>query len=138
MTMTINIQGTFSWSKYTNYHIRSGYGGKDLENRFFFMSLENINFLVCRCLNCGVVKEEYTDEELGLFIIILEMFIHREPVLAAPILPQILNIVSKYVTTNLNLNCSINDFKVIGNLLIKYIRNHSYFLLNFIDLILAF
>lgn len=48
-----------------------------------------------RCTECGVLKEEYTDEELGLFIVILGTFIHREPSLASPFLPEILVIVSK-------------------------------------------
>lgn len=41
------------------------------------------------------MKEEYTDEELGLFIVLLGTFIHREPALACPFLPDILVIVSK-------------------------------------------
>lgn len=40
--------------------------------------------------------EEYNDEEIGIMIIILNTFIHREPVLAAPVLPEILTIVSRY------------------------------------------
>ncbi|XP_034946562.1 protein unc-79 homolog isoform X2 [Chelonus insularis] len=48
-----------------------------------------------RCSECGTIKEEYSDEELGLCIIILGTFIHREPALAAPLLPEILGIVTK-------------------------------------------
>ncbi|XP_015191031.1 PREDICTED: protein unc-79 homolog isoform X6 [Polistes dominula] len=48
-----------------------------------------------RCSDCGTVKEEYSDEELGLCIIILGTFIHREPSLAAPLLPEILSVVTK-------------------------------------------
>lgn len=48
-----------------------------------------------RCSECGALKEEYTDEELGLFIVILGTFIHREPALACPFLPDILVFVSK-------------------------------------------
>lgn len=48
-----------------------------------------------RCSECGAVKEEYTDEEMGIMLIILGTFIHREPTLAAPFLPDILTIVSK-------------------------------------------
>ncbi|XP_069685618.1 protein unc-79 homolog isoform X4 [Periplaneta americana] len=47
-----------------------------------------------RCSECGTVKEEYSDEELGLCIIILGTFIHREPALAAPLLPEILSVVA--------------------------------------------
>lgn len=48
-----------------------------------------------RCSECGTVKEEYSDEEIGLCIVTLGTFIHREPALAAPLLPDILSIVSK-------------------------------------------
>lgn len=48
-----------------------------------------------RCSECGTIKEEYSDEELGLCIITLGTFIHREPALAAPLLPEILGIVTK-------------------------------------------
>ncbi|XP_073986418.1 UNC-79 domain-containing protein isoform X3 [Rhodnius prolixus] len=48
-----------------------------------------------RCSECGTVKEEYSDEELGLCIVILGTFIHREPALAAPLLPDILTVVAK-------------------------------------------
>lgn len=40
--------------------------------------------------------EEYSDEEIGIMVIILGTFIHREPALAAPFLPEILTIVTKY------------------------------------------
>ncbi|KAG8333730.1 Protein unc-79 [Homalodisca vitripennis] len=48
-----------------------------------------------RCGECGTVREEYNDEELGLCIVILGTFIHREPALAAPLMPEILTIVAK-------------------------------------------
>ncbi|XP_078033882.1 UNC-79 domain-containing protein [Augochlora pura] len=48
-----------------------------------------------RCSDCGTLKEEYSDEELGLCIINLGTFIHREPSLAAPLLPEILRVVTK-------------------------------------------
>lgn len=41
------------------------------------------------------MKEEYSDEELGLCVVILGTFIHREPSLAASLLPDILTIVAK-------------------------------------------
>ncbi|KAG9433958.1 protein unc-79 isoform X9 [Apis mellifera carnica] len=47
------------------------------------------------CSECGTIKEEYSDEELGLCIINLGTFIHREPSLAAPLLPEILRVVTK-------------------------------------------
>ncbi|GAB0098713.1 protein unc-79 homolog [Sergentomyia squamirostris] len=52
---------------------------------------------VCsRCGECGAVLEEYSDEEIGILVIILGTFIHREPSLAAPFLPEILLVVSKF------------------------------------------
>ncbi|XP_063244249.1 protein unc-79 homolog [Bacillus rossius redtenbacheri] len=48
-----------------------------------------------RCSECGTIKEEYSDEELALCIIVLGTFIHREPVLAAPMLPDILSSVAR-------------------------------------------
>lgn len=48
-----------------------------------------------RCSECGVEIEEYSDEEIGIMIIILNTFIHREPALAATFLPEILTTVSK-------------------------------------------
>lgn len=55
--------------------------------------------LIChRCSECGAQIEEYSDEEIGIMIIILNTFIHREPALAAAFLPEILTTVSKYVS----------------------------------------
>lgn len=48
-----------------------------------------------RCSECGAALEEYNDEEIGIMIIILNTFIHREPALAAAFLPEILTTVSK-------------------------------------------
>lgn len=49
-----------------------------------------------RCTECGSVIEEYSDEEIGIMITILNTYIHREPALAATFLPEILLTVSKY------------------------------------------
>lgn len=54
--------------------------------------------VVDRCSECGAAKEEYGDEEIGILIIILGTFIHREPQLAAPFMPEILTIVSKFAS----------------------------------------
>lgn len=48
-----------------------------------------------RCSECGAVREEYSDEELGLCIVVLGTFIHREPALAAPLLPEMLSTIAK-------------------------------------------
>lgn len=56
----------------------------------------NKDELLClRCSECGAEIEEYSDEEIGIMIIILNTFIHREPALAAVFLPEILTTVSK-------------------------------------------
>ncbi|KAH8399491.1 hypothetical protein KR215_011704 [Drosophila sulfurigaster] len=51
--------------------------------------------IVERCSDCGAVIEEYTDEEIGILIVILGTFIHREPAMAAPFLPEVLTISSR-------------------------------------------
>ncbi|XP_030374943.1 protein unc-79 homolog isoform X2 [Scaptodrosophila lebanonensis] len=51
--------------------------------------------VVERCSDCGAVIEEYTDEEIGILIVILGTFIHREPAIAAPFLPEILTMTSR-------------------------------------------
>ncbi|XP_023036493.1 protein unc-79 homolog isoform X6 [Drosophila willistoni] len=51
--------------------------------------------VVERCSDCGAHIEEYTDEEIGILIVILGTFIHREPAMAAPFLPEILTMTSR-------------------------------------------
>ncbi|CAH1121159.1 unnamed protein product [Ceutorhynchus assimilis] len=51
-----------------------------------------------RCSECGTARETYSDEEVGLCIVALGTFIHREPSLAAPLLPDILSIIAKIAT----------------------------------------
>ena len=51
-----------------------------------------------RCLTCNNVYQEFSEEEIGMCIVILRTFIHREPSLAASILPEILKLVSKFAT----------------------------------------
>ncbi|KAL9895818.1 UNC-79 domain-containing protein isoform 2-T3 [Glossina fuscipes fuscipes] len=59
------------------------------------------DYAVCeRCSECGALIEEYTDEEVGLLIVILGTFIHREPAMAAPFLPEILTITAKISSTS--------------------------------------
>ncbi|XP_043200424.1 protein unc-79 homolog, partial [Amphibalanus amphitrite] len=47
-----------------------------------------------RCPDCGQVREDYTEEELGLCVVVLATFVHREPSLAACLLPDMLRAVS--------------------------------------------
>uniref|UniRef100_A0A2A4K7T1 Uncharacterized protein n=1 Tax=Heliothis virescens TaxID=7102 RepID=A0A2A4K7T1_HELVI len=46
---------------------------------------------------CGTAVEQYSDEELGLCIIVLATFVHREPAAAAGMLPALLHNVSRVV-----------------------------------------
>ncbi|CAG2106015.1 unnamed protein product [Medioppia subpectinata] len=49
-----------------------------------------------RCTRCGHVLEQFSEEEIGFCIIILGTYVHREPSIAAPILPDVIKLVSKY------------------------------------------
>jgi len=49
-----------------------------------------------KCSNCGNVLEDFSEEEIGMCIVILGTYIHREPEMAAPILPEILKLVAKF------------------------------------------
>ena len=49
-----------------------------------------------RCSRCGHVLEQFSEEEIGMCIIIMGTYVHREPSLAAPILPEMLRLVSKF------------------------------------------
>ncbi|CAG4990784.1 unnamed protein product [Parnassius apollo] len=53
--------------------------------------------LCYRCAECGTAVEQYSDEELGLCIIVLATFVHREPAAAAGMLPALLHSVSRVV-----------------------------------------
>ncbi|XP_026735925.1 protein unc-79 homolog [Trichoplusia ni] len=53
--------------------------------------------LCYRCAECGTAAEQYSDEELGLCIIVLATFVHREPAAAAGMLPALLHNVSRVV-----------------------------------------
>ncbi|KAM3960770.1 LOW QUALITY PROTEIN: UNC-79 domain-containing protein [Aphomia sociella] len=53
--------------------------------------------LCYRCAECGTAVEQYSDEELGLCVIVLATFVHREPAAAAPMLPALLHNVSRVV-----------------------------------------
>lgn len=48
-----------------------------------------------RCPECALPLEHYGDEELGLCIVLLATFVHRQPALAAPLLPEILRLVAR-------------------------------------------
>lgn len=73
-------------------HQQTCHASADLKQSSFRIGDECVSD---RCSECGTIIEEYSDEEIGLCIIILGTFIHREPALAAPMLPDILSIVAK-------------------------------------------
>uniref|UniRef100_A0A672F5N2 Unc-79 homolog, NALCN channel complex subunit n=1 Tax=Salarias fasciatus TaxID=181472 RepID=A0A672F5N2_SALFA len=49
-----------------------------------------------RCRDCAAVLEEYDEETLGLAVVVLSMFIHLSPDLAAPMLLDIMQSVGRY------------------------------------------
>ncbi|KAH3873110.1 hypothetical protein DPMN_036336 [Dreissena polymorpha] len=48
-----------------------------------------------RCLDCNAVLEEYDDDIIGLCVVVLATYIHREPSLAKPMLLESLMAVAK-------------------------------------------
>ncbi|KAF2367443.1 hypothetical protein FHG87_001798 [Trinorchestia longiramus] len=48
-----------------------------------------------RCLECGEGTEEFSNDDLGLCTIVLSTFVHRNPALAAPLLPRMLHTVAR-------------------------------------------
>ncbi|RWS30132.1 protein unc-79-like protein [Leptotrombidium deliense] len=53
-----------------------------------------------RCPLCGNIFEEFTEEDIAMCIVILGTYIHREPGLAANIMPEMLLMVAKYANLN--------------------------------------
>ncbi|KAJ3613698.1 hypothetical protein NHX12_019944 [Muraenolepis orangiensis] len=53
-----------------------------------------------RCRDCGAVLEEYDEETLGLTVVVLSMFIHLSPDLAAPMLLDIMQSVGRLASSN--------------------------------------
>ncbi|XP_050714372.1 protein unc-79 homolog isoform X4 [Eriocheir sinensis] len=51
--------------------------------------------MVYRCMECGEMLEEFSNDDLGLCIIILSTFVYRQPGLAAPLLPRMLKTVAR-------------------------------------------
>ena len=51
--------------------------------------------VVERCPDCSAVLEQYDDETIGLCIVVLATYIHREPSLATPVLLESLIAVSR-------------------------------------------
>lgn len=51
--------------------------------------------MVERCPQCHAILEKYDDDTISLAIVCMSCFIHREPVLAAPLLFDMLNAASR-------------------------------------------
>lgn len=51
-----------------------------------------------RCTKCSHVIEEFSEEEIGMCIVILRTYVHRNPELAAPLLPEMLNLVARFTS----------------------------------------
>lgn len=47
-------------------------------------------------MECGEVLEQFTNDDLGMCIIILSTFVYRQPSLAAPLLPRMLKTVARW------------------------------------------
>lgn len=51
-----------------------------------------------RCNKCNNVIEEFSDEEIGMCIVILRTYVHREPGMAAPLMPDMLRLVTRFTS----------------------------------------
>ena len=68
-----------------------------------------------RCTECGCVMEEFTEDEIGSCIVILRTYVHREPELAAPILPQMLRLVARFASYQPNSWQAESNIHLQGN-----------------------
>ncbi|TRY55538.1 hypothetical protein DNTS_003662, partial [Danionella cerebrum] len=53
-----------------------------------------------RCRDCGAVLEEYDEETLALAVVVLSMFVHLSPDLAAPMLLEIMQSVARLASSS--------------------------------------
>ncbi|XP_036397725.1 protein unc-79 homolog isoform X5 [Megalops cyprinoides] len=67
-----------------------------------------------RCRDCGAVLEEYDEETLGLAVVVLSMFIHLSPDLAAPLLLDIMQSVGRLAST-VNFSGQAESMLIPGN-----------------------
>ncbi|XP_015206538.1 protein unc-79 homolog isoform X2 [Lepisosteus oculatus] len=67
-----------------------------------------------RCHDCGAVLEEYDEETLGLAVVVLSMFIHLSPDLAAPLLLDIMQSVGRLASST-NLSGQAESMMIPGN-----------------------
>ncbi|XP_067224544.1 protein unc-79 homolog [Chanodichthys erythropterus] len=67
-----------------------------------------------RCRDCGAVLEEYDEETLALAVVVLSMFIHLSPDLAAPLLLEIMQSVGR-LASNSNFTGQAESMLIPGN-----------------------
>ncbi|XP_018583101.2 protein unc-79 homolog isoform X4 [Scleropages formosus] len=67
-----------------------------------------------RCRDCGAVLEEYDEETLGLAVVVLSMFIHLSPDLAAPLLLDIMQSVGRLASST-NFSGQAESMLIPGN-----------------------
>ncbi|XP_031427437.1 protein unc-79 homolog isoform X4 [Clupea harengus] len=67
-----------------------------------------------RCRDCGAILEEYDEETLGLAVVVLSMFIHLSPDLAAPLLLDILQSVGRLASST-NFSGQAESMLIPGN-----------------------
>ncbi|KAL0969069.1 hypothetical protein UPYG_G00222270 [Umbra pygmaea] len=67
-----------------------------------------------RCRDCGAVLEEYDEETLGLAVVVLSMFIHLSPDLAAPLLLDIMQSVGR-LASSANFSGQAESMLIPGN-----------------------
>ncbi|XP_064181312.1 protein unc-79 homolog isoform X2 [Anguilla rostrata] len=67
-----------------------------------------------RCRDCGAVLEEYDEDTLGLAVVVLSMFIHLSPDLAAPLLLDIMQSVGR-LASSANFSGQAESMLIPGN-----------------------
>ncbi|XP_047467535.1 protein unc-79 homolog isoform X3 [Mugil cephalus] len=67
-----------------------------------------------RCRDCAAVLEEYDEETLGLAVVVLSMFIHLSPDLAAPMLLDIMQSVGRLASSG-NFSGQAESMMIPGN-----------------------
>ncbi|XP_055029159.2 protein unc-79 homolog isoform X1 [Misgurnus anguillicaudatus] len=67
-----------------------------------------------RCRDCGAVLEEYDEETLALAVVVLSMFIHLSPDLAAPLLLEIMQSVGRLASSS-NFTGQAENMLIPGN-----------------------
>uniref|UniRef100_A0A8B9K1R3 Unc-79 homolog, NALCN channel complex subunit n=1 Tax=Astyanax mexicanus TaxID=7994 RepID=A0A8B9K1R3_ASTMX len=68
-----------------------------------------------RCRDCGAVLEEYDEETLALAVVVLSMFIHLSPDLAAPLLLDIMQSVGRYICSSDTVLSAVCSMLIPGN-----------------------